>query len=107
MLSFNVPDSLDLVKKDEAWGERPLLYPKGLKKFSAPPCPCCCCLVVMSNSFANAWTVALQPPLSMGFLRQKYWSGLPFPSPRDLPDPGIEPRLLALQADFLPSEPLK
>ena len=91
MLSFNVPDSLDLVKKDEAWGERPLLYPKGLKKFSAPPCPCCCCLVVMSNSFANAWTVALHPPLSMGFLRQKYWSGLPFPSPRDLLDPGIEP----------------
>ena len=37
------------------------------------------------------WTLAYQAPLSMGFSRQEYWSGLPFPSPRDLPDPGIEP----------------
>ena len=42
----------------------------------------------------------------MGFSRQEYWNGLPFPSPGDLPDPGIEPRSLALQADSLPSEPL-
>ena len=41
----------------------------------------------------------------MGFSRQEYWSGLPFPSPGDLPDPGIEPRSPALQADALPSEP--
>ena len=41
----------------------------------------------------------------MGFFRQEYWSGLPFPSPGDLPDPGIEPRSLELQADALPSEP--
>ena len=41
----------------------------------------------------------------MGFFRQKYWSGLPFPSPEDLPDPGIEPRSPALQADSLPTEP--
>ena len=41
----------------------------------------------------------------MGFSRQEYWSGLPFPSPEDLPDPGIEPRSPALQADALPSEP--
>ena len=41
--------------------------------------------------FANPWTVAYQAPLSMGFSRQEYWSGLPFPSPGDLPDPGIEP----------------
>ena len=41
----------------------------------------------------------------MGFSRQEYWSGLPFPSPGDLPDPGIEPRPPALQADSLPSEP--
>ena len=51
------------------------------------------------------WTVACQAPLSMGFSRQEYWSGLPFPSPEDLPDPGIEPRSSALQADSLPSEP--
>ena len=42
----------------------------------------------------------------MGFSRQGYWSGLPFPSPEDLPNPGIEPRYPALQADTLPSEPL-
>ena len=46
-----------------------------------------------------------QVPPSMGFSRQDYWSGLPFPSPRDRPNPGIEPRSPALQADFLPSEP--
>ena len=45
------------------------------------------------------WTVAHQVPLSMGFSRQEYWSGLSIPSPEDLPDPGIEPRSPALQAD--------
>ena len=44
------------------------------------------------------WTVARQAPLSVGFPRQEYWSGLPFPSPGDLPAPGIEPGSLALQA---------
>ena len=51
------------------------------------------------------WTVAYQAPPSMKFSRQEYWSGLPFPSPRHLPDPGIEPRSPAVQADALPSEP--
>ena len=55
--------------------------------------------------FATLWTVAYQAPPSMGFSRQEYWSGLPFPSPGDLPDPGIEPRSPALQADALTSEP--
>ena len=55
--------------------------------------------------FAAPWTVAYQAPPSMGFSRQEYWGGLPFPSPGDLPDPGIEPRSPALQADTLPSEP--
>ena len=45
----------------------------------------------MSDS-ATPWTVALQAPLSMGFSRQEYWSGLPFPSPGDLPNPGIKPK---------------
>ena len=49
--------------------------------------------------FATPWTVAYQASLSMGFSRQKYWSGLPFPSPGDLPNPGIEPRSPALEAD--------
>ena len=55
--------------------------------------------------FATPWTVAHQAPLSMEFSRQEYWSGLPFPSPRDLPDPGIKPESSTLQADVLPSEP--
>ena len=55
--------------------------------------------------FATAWTVAHQAPPSMEFSRQEYWSGLPFPSPGDLPDPGIEPLSPALRADALPSEP--
>ena len=55
--------------------------------------------------FVTPWTVAYQAPLSMGFSRQEYWSGLPFPSPGDLPDPGIEPRSPAFQADALTTEP--
>ena len=55
--------------------------------------------------FATPWTVAYQAPLSMGFSKQEYWSGMPFPPPGDLPDPGIEPGSPALQADALPSEP--
>ena len=55
--------------------------------------------------FVTPWTVAHQAPLSMGFSRQEYWSGLPFPSPGDLPNPGIKPGSPALQADALPSEP--
>ena len=47
--------------------------------------------------FATPWTVAHQVPLFMGFSGQEYWSGLPFPSPGDLPDPGIEPRSPILQ----------
>ena len=50
-------------------------------------------------------TLACQAPPSMGFSRQEYWSGWPFPSPRDLPDPGIKPKSPALQTDSLPSEP--
>ena len=54
---------------------------------------------------ATPWTVAYQAPLSVGFSRQECWSGLPFPSPGDLPNPGIEPGSPTLQADALPSEP--
>ena len=56
--------------------------------------------------FATPWTVAYQTPPSMGFSRQEYWSGLPFPSPGDLPDPGIKPMSLPHCAGRrLPSEP--
>ena len=61
----------------------------------------CVCMFVCSvvpNSFATQWTVASQAHLPMGFSRQEYWSGVPFPSPGDLPNPGIEPRSPALQA---------
>ena len=55
-------------------------------------------------TLATPWTVAIQAPLSKGFSRQEYWSGSPFPSPRDLSNPGIEPRSPALQEDSLPTE---
>ena len=59
---------------------------------------------VVSDFLWPPWTVAYQAPPSMGFSRQEYWSGLPFPSPGDLPDPGIEPGPPAFQADALTSE---
>ena len=59
---------------------------------------------VLSDSFETPWTVTLQGPLSMGFSRQEYWGGLPFPSSGDLPDPGTEPGSPTLQADSLPTE---
>ena len=59
---------------------------------------------VVSYSLQSHWTVACQPPLSMEFSRQEYWSGLPFPSPEDLPNAGIKPWFPALQADSLPFE---
>ena len=62
---------------------------------AAQSCPTLC----------DPWTVAYQAPPSMGFSRQECWSGLPFPSPGDLPDPGMEHGTPALQADALPSEP--
>ena len=65
---------------------------------------CVCWLLSHVQLFLTAWTVAHQAPLSMGFSRQEYWRGFPFPSPEDLPKPGIEARSPALQADSLPSE---
>ena len=62
--------------------------------------------VVQSHlTLATPWTAICQAPLSMGFSRQEYWSGLPFPSPGDLPNPGNKPSSPTLQADSLPSEP--
>ena len=55
--------------------------------------------------FATLWTIAYQAPLSVGFSKQEYCSGLPFPSPGDLPNPGIEPGSPTLEADALTSEP--
>ena len=71
---------------------------------------CVCVLSCFSRVwfFAALWTIAHQAPLSKGFSRQEYWSGLPFPSPGDLSNPGIEPTSLtspALEADSLPLAP--
>ena len=63
-----------------------------------------CAVLSQVSLSVTPWTVAHQAPLFMGFSRQGYWSGSPFPSPGHLPDPGIEPRSPALQADSLPSE---
>ena len=63
----------------------------------------CCCLVAKSY-LTVLLIVAHQAPLSMGFPRQEYWSGLPFPSPGDIPDPGIEPSSSLSQEDSLPRE---
>ena len=67
----------------------------------------CCCLAskLYPTLFATPWTVARQAPLSVGFPRQAYWSGLPFPSPGDLPDPGIKPEYSALAGGFFTAEP--
>ena len=63
------------------------------------------CVLRHVQFFVTTWTVAPHAPLSMGFSRQEYWSGLPFPSTGDRPDPGIYPVSSTLQADSLPSEP--
>ena len=63
------------------------------------------CVLKRIPTFWDPMIYSHQIPLSMGFLRQEYWSGLPFPSPGNLPDPGIEPKSLTLWADSLPSEP--
>ena len=59
----------------------------------------------MADSFATPWTVAHQAPLTMGFLRHEYWSGLPFPPPGDIPKPGIELESPALVDIFFTTEP--
>ena len=77
-----------------SWTEEPGGYhPRGsqsLTQLSTGTHTCTRAHSVMSD-FATVWTVAYQAPLSMGFSRQEYWSGLSLPSPGDLPDPGIEP----------------
>ena len=77
-------------KLKSIWHLKPLIYPLSCS--------------VISDS-VTPWIVACQALLCMGFSRQEYWSGLPFPSPGELPDTGIESRSPELQADSLPSEP--
>ena len=78
--------------------------PKYNEAISSLTCVCVCVCVCVSHSVmsdsATPGTIAFQAPLSMESSRQKYWNGLPFPSPGYLPNPGIEPRFPVLQADF-------
>ena len=85
---------LQLTCKDHSYKDEPDTYCGG-SGLVAKLCP----------TLATSGTVC-QAPLSMRFSRQEYWSGLPFPSPGDLPNSGIEPKSPALQTDALPSEPL-
>ena len=87
---------LYLPKSCKTYFTKPVLERKGRKKVK---------LLSRVRLFAIPWTVAHQDRLSIGFSRQEYWSGLPFSSPGDLPDPGIEPRSPTLQAEALTSEP--
>ena len=73
--------------------------------YPQPPCPVYVQSLSRVQLFATPWTAACQAPLSMGFSRPEYWSGLPFPSPGDLSNPGVEPGSPALQVDSLPDEP--
>ena len=78
------------------------------KIYQRSPCRICCAVLscpVLSDSLWAPWTVVHQAPLSVGFSRQGYWSGLPCPPPGDLPNRGIEPRSPTLQADSLLSGP--
>ena len=96
-----------------AWGQDSVhrvhtLHIRAVRLSSGKVCVCVCvCVLVIQScpTVVTPWTVAHQDPLSMGFHRQAYWSGVSFPSPGDLPDSRSEPRSPALQADSLPSEP--
>ena len=93
------------------WWECKLIQPlwktlwRLLKKKLGTMPPCVLSHFSRVRLFVTLWTIGHQAPLSMGFSRKEYWSGSPFPSPGDLPNPGIEPGSPALEADALPSEP--
>ena len=75
------------------------------KWFSGIEYVCGCMFLCAPDSFTTSWTVARQAPLSVGFSWQDYWSGLPFLSPGDFPDPGIEPTSHSMAGEFFTSEP--
>ena len=94
MVSFGAGDPFSNEEVPESESGRPF-----------PPCFACVLPVSPSVVSDSLWAVTRQTPLSMKFSRQEYWTGLPFPSPGDLPNPGIEPGSPTLQADSLPFEP--
>ena len=84
------------------WGITHFLFAKRPRKGSSLIQPVCCFVAKSCLTFAIPWTVARQAPQSMGFPRQEYWSALPFPSPGDVPVPGVKPVSPALAGDVLP-----
>ena len=84
-----------------------VIFKSSLTCISITELLCCTTETIFSQNrlFGTPWTVAHLTPLSMKFSGQEYWSGLPFPSPGDIPDPGIKPRSPAMQAASLLSEP--
>ena len=86
---------------------KPLAKPRGKEVWVTRQegCLCECLVTQLCPTLSNPWNVAHQAPLSMGFSRQEYWSGLPRPPPSNRRDSGSEPLSPALQADSLPSEP--
>ena len=119
-VAYQAPPSMGF-SRQECWSGLPFPSPGDLSTQELNPgLPHCRqtlyrlshhCEVMMSQSlsrvhlFVALWTVIHQAPLSMGFSGQEHWSGLPFPSLGDPPNPGIEPRSPTLQVDSLPSEP--
>ena len=87
------------------WSRRHLLLLNWYDNVWLHVCDCVFSHSVIVQLFATPWNVDHQAPLCMGFPRQEYWSGLPFPSPEDLSEPGIKSESPALQADSPPSEP--
>ena len=109
LLDYELPVFLFffLLRWDQKLGglEAGVFLPLGqLRSDNTPGLMCVSCFSPV-RLFATLWTIVLQAPLSIGFSRQEYWSGLPFPSPGDLSNPGINPGSPALQVDSLLSEP--
>ena len=99
--------NLKVIGLDE---EEKVVWAQALRKWFPPVassniCRCCCLIDKSSRSLCNPVDCSPPAPLSMGFPRQEHWSGLPFPSPGDHPNAGIQPRSPALQVDSLLSEP--
>ena len=88
----------------QSLGHRSHLVRSQARSLVSSPCMCVCTPSSFSHVqlFVTPWTVARQAPLSMGLPSQEYWSGLPWPPPGDLPDPGIEPGSPVLQVKYLP-----
>ena len=103
-LATNWPSQLTGNTKRSEGTVNPLCLPWNTEIKCKPTC--CCYLLSCVQLFATPWTMAHQAPLSMGFSRQEYWSGVPFPPPGDLHDPGIEAASPALIGGFFTAEPL-